>query len=198
MQSLKSQFGHPRGVLGWIIGLVMAAENRERIHWVMQQLDIHPTDRVLEIGFGPGVAIQQAAAQAAQGYVAGVDLSPIMIRQARTRNFRAVQAGRVDLRRGSVMDLPFEADFFDLAFTINSLHHWPDGEAGLAEMRRVLKPGGTVAIIEQPPSKITEEVLIRERGEVILEAMSQVGFHEVRPVYASLKRGMVVCALGTA
>lgn len=54
------QFGHPRGPLGHLAGWIMGARasNRERSRWAVSLLDIEPTDRVLEIGFGPGLAIE--------------------------------------------------------------------------------------------------------------------------------------------
>jgi hypothetical protein len=55
---IHSQFGHPAGVLGGLAGVVMASRgsNRQRNAWTVRQLDIQPTDRVLEIGFGPRLA----------------------------------------------------------------------------------------------------------------------------------------------
>src|SRR2546428_12402568 len=65
-----------------------------------------------------------------------------MVEQARARNVKALESGRVDLRHGSVVSLPFEDRIFDKALAINSLQVWPDAVAGLREMRRVTKRGG--------------------------------------------------------
>src|SRR5262245_47145454 len=129
MSFLVSQFGHPSGLLGRLVGTIMAYENRERNQWAVALLDIQPTDHVLEVGFGPGLAIQEAARLAAKGVVAGVDASEIMLGQARRRNAAAVRAGRVDLRLGSAEALPFPDGAFDKAFVVNSVHHWPDRAA---------------------------------------------------------------------
>src|SRR5207245_9979502 len=69
-----------------------------------------------------------------------------MVEQARARNVKALESGRVDLRHGSVVSLPFEDRIFDKALAINSLQVWPDAVAGLREMRRVLKTGGRIAL----------------------------------------------------
>src|SRR5690606_3648674 len=78
--ALMRQFGHPRGMLGRLAGLVMATRrsNRQRIKWTVEQLDVQPTDQVLEIGFGPGIGIADAARRASQGRVVGVDVSAVM------------------------------------------------------------------------------------------------------------------------
>ena len=77
-------FGRPSGVLGRLGGMILARTNRRYAAWVVDLLDVRQPDRVLEIGFGPGVAIQMLAARAA--YVAGVDPSPEMLRQATRRS----------------------------------------------------------------------------------------------------------------
>jgi ubiquinone/menaquinone biosynthesis C-methylase UbiE len=64
----------------------------------------------------------------------------------RARNAIAIENGRVELWRGSVEDLPFAGDTFDKAMAINSMQIWPGAVAGLREMRRVLKSGGTIAL----------------------------------------------------
>ncbi|MDQ6704227.1 MAG: class I SAM-dependent methyltransferase [Pseudomonadota bacterium] len=124
----------------------MARTNRTCAAWVIDLLDVQPSDKMLEVGFGPGVGIQLLTSAAPAGYVAGVDPSKEMVAQATTRNKKAIESGRVDLRHGSVASLPFADNTFDKALAINSMQVWPDTVAGLREMRRVIKPGGEVAL----------------------------------------------------
>lgn len=143
---LDRMFSRPSGLLGRIGGTLMAWTNDDVAAQIVDVLDPDPTDSVLEVGFGPGVGIERAASVVTDGRVAGVDYSDTMVDRARRRNAGAIDAGRVDLRYGSADALPFEDDAFDKAFSINSLHVWPDQRAGLREIRRVLRPGGTVII----------------------------------------------------
>ncbi len=135
MSSFRDQFVHPTGILGEVVGLILAYENRDRNQWAVLQLDIQPDDRALEIGFGPGLAIQMASQLATDGLVAGVDHSAVMLGQASRRNRRGVAQGRIDLRQGSAAVLPFADNTFDKAFTVNSFHQWSDSTAGLQEVR---------------------------------------------------------------
>ena len=57
MSFIKSQFGHPSGLLGRLVGAIMAYENRERNNWAVRLLNIQSRDYVLEVGFGPGLAL---------------------------------------------------------------------------------------------------------------------------------------------
>jgi SAM-dependent methyltransferase len=111
----------------------------------VRRVEVQSNDKVLEIGFGPGVGIELLAQAAAGGYVFGIDPSKEMLDQAASRNARAIESGHVDLRLGSAEALPFKDNSFDKAMAINSLHMWSDAIAGLREVRRVMKPGGRIA-----------------------------------------------------
>lgn len=197
MKYLVSQFGHPRGWFGRLVGKIMAYENLERNTWAVMHLNVQPRDRVLEIGFGPGVAIELIAGLAVEGFVAGVEVSEIMVRQARKRNALAVQRGQVELLHGTVAALPFEKEAFEKVVAINSLHHWPDPEENLKEARRVLQPHGLIAIVEQPhcAAKNAAEVM-RSTGARLAALLEAAGFSGLRLECKSLQRGACVCALG--
>jgi ubiquinone/menaquinone biosynthesis C-methylase UbiE len=158
---LMRAFGRPQGMLGRLGGLIMARTNAEAGIWVSDLLEVGPTESVLEIGFGPGVIIQHLSKLATAGNVAGVDPSREMVEQARARNRSAIEGGRVELRQGSVENLPFDDGRFHKALAINSMQVWPDAAAGLREIRRVLKPGGRIAVgftpySGQPKTGVTE------------------------------------------
>ena len=195
MNVLDATFGHPRGPLGRVGGVIMARSTRLRNEWMLSLLAIQQDDRVLEVGSGPGALIQALAARAMEGFVAGVDPSPIMLRQAVRRNAQAIREGRVQLRLGSATVLPFEDASFDTALSANSLPFWPDQEAGVKEMWRVLKPGGVVAIILQPRWARTEGE-VKQIGAGLVALLSKVGFQQVRLEFKPMKPIASVCALG--
>jgi ubiquinone/menaquinone biosynthesis C-methylase UbiE len=147
MQSvLMRAFGRPQGILGRLGGAIMARMNEPFGNWVLDQLAVQPTDHLLEVGFGPGVIVRNLSRRAPEGHVAGVDASPVMVEQARARCTAAIRSGRVDLCLGSAESLPFADNRFDKALAINSMQVWQEPAAGLREIRRVLKPGGLVAL----------------------------------------------------
>ena len=88
-----------------------------------------------------------------------------MVAQARRRNAQGMQEGLVDLRWGSVEQLPFADGQFDRALAANSLHHWPNPITNLWEVQRVLKPGGRLVIAQQPvwAAKDADDLPVRRR-----------------------------------
>ncbi|MGH8608543.1 MAG: class I SAM-dependent methyltransferase [Gammaproteobacteria bacterium] len=158
---LMRAFGRPKGSLGRLGGIIMARMNRKVAAWAIDLLGVHPSDKVLEVGFGPGVGIQLLAKSVSSGRVVGVDYSKEMVEQASVRNAKAIEDGRVDLREGSVERLPFEDETFNSALAINSMQVWPDAVAGLREIRRVMRPGGRIVLAftrhsGQPKSGLTD------------------------------------------
>jgi SAM-dependent methyltransferase len=195
----RRQFGRPTGLAGALAGWVMAhrSSNRRRNAWVVSLLDVQPRDRVLEIGFGPGVAIQLLSRSVPEGLVCGIDHSPVMLRQARRRNAAAVRAGRVDLRLASVDTPPAFGEPFDKIVAVNAIGFWRDPVTRLTELRRLLRPGGRIAIAVQPRTPHATDETSAKRGAEIAAQLSEAGFSQVRLETLALKPA-VVCAIATS
>jgi SAM-dependent methyltransferase len=120
-EAIVRQFGRPTGFVGRLVGLVMATRpsNLERNRRTIDLLQIQPDDRVLEIGYGPGLAIQWAAERAVRGKVVGVDHSELMRRQATRRNACAIQTGHVELHTAPLDAMPVFDGRFDKVFAVN-------------------------------------------------------------------------------
>jgi len=137
----------PSGWFGKMLFGHMAARGHKPLtRWAIRLMGIQPGDHILDVGCGGGMAIQLIAEIAAEGFVAGIDYSEEMVEQARKRNAAAVQAGRVEIKHGNVAALPYDDESFDKVITVESFYFWPDPVASLREVRRVLKPGGLLAL----------------------------------------------------
>ncbi len=95
--------------------------------------------RALDVGCGPGALTERLVAVLGPGQVAAVDPSPPFVAAVRER------CPGVEVRQGSADPLPYADDSFDLAVAQLVLPFMPDPRAGLAELVRVTRPGGTVA-----------------------------------------------------
>lgn len=192
------QAHHPRGAAGRVNGWMFAhrPSNRQRNRWVVSLLDVRPTDRVLEIGFGPGVAVA-ALVRAGAGHVYGIDHSGVMLRQASRRNAAAIRAGRVTLIKASVDQIPSALDGpFGAILAVNALAFWPAPAERLAELRARLAPGGRIAIASQPrcPGATADTSLGAARA--IEDLLRAAGFTQLSAHSLPL-RPPVACVLAT-
>ncbi len=195
-RTIREQFGNPTGPVGWLVGQVMAFKNAARSEWVLSLLSLESAEDILEVGFGSGVDVRRVALRARGARVAGVDRSSEMLRQARRRNAAEITGGRVDLRLGSTETLPFPDGGFDRAFSINSVQFWGDRHRCLRELRRVLRPGGIIAVAIQPRNKgatAADSAVWRSRLQSDLTA---AGFTEVRGMLSDARPVPVACVLG--
>ncbi|WP_446222148.1 class I SAM-dependent methyltransferase [Nocardia sp. IBHARD005] len=162
----------------------------------MSLLDVQPTDRVLEIGFGPGVAIAEFAGRATQGHVFGIDHSQAMVRHATRRNAAAVRIGRVHLTHASVEQLPSFDDPLDAILAVNSVGFWPDPVERLRELRRMLRPAGRIALVSQPRCPGATRDTTARAGQELQDLLTQAGFLHTRVETLDLDPP-VACVLAT-
>jgi len=148
--SLKHRLGRqlqcPHGVAGNWLGHIMTVVNERANEVTVARLGVRPADSVLELGFGPGRAIARLAALAPRGRVCGIDLSPVMLRQARRRNAAAILSGRVELTQGRFEALPFSDASFDRIVGVNVVYFWSRDGAVMREIDRVSRPGARIAL----------------------------------------------------
>ena len=105
--------------------------------------------RVLEVGSGPGHLSIGLAEQGLE--VTGLDLDPAMVERAEANAIRAGDARRPFFVGGDVAALPFPDASFDIVVSTFSVHHWADPATGLAEIGRVLRPGGRALVWDFKP-----------------------------------------------
>ena len=148
--SFWSGIGHqlkcPSGRAGRLTGKIMTVVNRAPNRLAIEALGIEQADTVLELGFGPGSAIEAAAVAACQGLVLGIDSSPEMLAQATRRNRRTIEEGRVQLRLGRFDALPWVSESISKILAVNVVYFFSKSADEIRETRRVLKPGGLMAI----------------------------------------------------
>jgi arsenite methyltransferase len=105
-------------------------------------------EQVLDVGVGPGfLAAEMAAEVGPDGRVCGIDTSAAMLEVAARRN-PGVRAATLELELGGVERIPYADESFDAVVTTQVLEYVPDIAGALAEMRRVLRPGGRLLVLD--------------------------------------------------
>lgn len=154
----------------------MLRQHAPETGWSLALLRLRPADRVLEIGFGAGRALALALAQAPQGHVTGIDLSPTMLRVAARRNRVALKRGRLALVRGNIAALPLAGPRFDKLLSIHTFYFWPEPQQTCAQLAGLLAPGGrlvcTFASARKLPSGAWHRWEVQRTAEALVAALN--------------------------
>lgn len=142
--AIGRQLACPEGWAGRLIGPAMTLANRRPTRAALAALAVRPGERALDLGCGAGEAVALMARAGA--HVTGVDRAPAMIDQAARRNARAIAAGQVVLHRAAFDALPLPDAGLDAILAANVAYFWHDAAPVVAEMHRVLRPGGRLAV----------------------------------------------------
>jgi ubiquinone/menaquinone biosynthesis C-methylase UbiE len=172
--------------------------------WGLTHVQIQENFWILDVGCGGGRTIEKLAALAPRGMVCGVDYAKGSVAASRAKNAELIQAGRVEVKEGSISALPYPENKFDLVTAVETQYYWPDLVKDMQEVLRVLKPGGTLIVIlesykrglrnklEQPAMKLlgTSNLSADEQRELFLKA----GYSDVQ-IFEELKKGWI-CGTG--
>ena len=203
--ALARQCRKPTWWPGRLFARLMNASHFGVTAWGLKHITFEPDFPVLDVGCGRGRTIQQLLALAPEGKVYGVDYADASVAVATKINAPAIAAGCVDIRRGSVSNLPFAPQTFDVVTAVETHYYWPNLKADLEEVRRVLKPAGRVAIIAESyrgeRSAVADRFAMRLLGSRLLTtdehraALIAAGYADVE-VFEESRRGWI-CAVGT-
>ena len=127
----------------------MNASHSKLTDWGLGQISIENHHTILDVGCGGGRTVSKLAAVATQGKVYGVDYSGEGVAATKRMNAQWINLGRVEVRHGSVSQLPFPDAMFDLVTGVETHFWWPNLPGDMREVFRVLKPGGTLVIIAE-------------------------------------------------
>ena len=147
----------PSGLLGRLIGILMNLGHGDVYGWGLAYLSIEPHSTVLDIGCGGGGAVKLLATKVSKGKAYGIDHSLDMVNLSRKVNRRFIEGGCVEIDHGSVSCLPYSDDMFDLVTAFETIEFWPNLSKDLKEVKRVLKPGGELLVMNRHCRKEGEE-----------------------------------------
>lgn len=148
---------------------------------VLEALSLKQGERALDIGIGPGLlAYDMAATVGDKGLVAGIDLSDPMIEMtaARCADFQ-----HVEFKNADATQLPFDDASFNAAVSTQVYEYVADMDKALADVCRVLKPGGRLVILDTAWDSVTLNVADRDLNERIFKAWEEHLVHPNLPVY---------------
>ncbi len=188
--------GEFEGVLGLLGGLAMSVGRGRSARLMVDLAGVGTGDRLVDVGCGPGRFLREAAERGAEAV--GVEPSGQMRRVAGWRTPASLR-DRVRVVEGTAERLPLEEGTATVVWAVASFHHWADPEAGLAEARRVLRPGGRLLIVERlarPRGWFRSHAMSWEQGQELVAQAEGAGFADVTASGHALGRVQVLAVQG--
>ena len=143
-RSIGEQLRHPSGLSGRIVGSLMGFANAKPNALAIAALDLREGESVIELGCGPGHALQALLRLPRLKQAIGLDWSETMLAQAARRNRVALKVDRLKLARSDLAKLPFADESADAMLAVNVIYFM--SEPSVSEARRVLRPGGRLVV----------------------------------------------------
>ena len=143
------QCSKPTGWLGRFTLWRMNSSHSKLTDWGLAHISIEKHFTILDVGCGGGRTVSKLAAIATQGKVYGLDYSEESVAATKKLNAPSIGAGRVEVRLGSVSNLPLSDGMFDLVTAVETHFWWLNLPADMSEIFRVLKPGGKLILIAE-------------------------------------------------
>lgn len=177
----------PEGELGRELLNRMNKSHETLAQWGVSHLNIEKDVTILDIGCGGGVNVERFLKMTNEN-VYGLDYSEISVEESTNLNKLAIEEGRCEIIQGSVSELPFEDNKFDIVTGFETVYFWPDFVNDLKEVHRTLKDDGIIFIcnesipneIDQRQKELVELLDMKIYSEETMDmALRKAGFSDV-------------------
>lgn len=185
-EEIIKQFGKPTGNFGRFVGWLMSFKNNSRVKWTFEKLQLRTGDTLLEIGYGPGITLRKVADNLTSGFIAGIDHSEIMFKQASGRNRNHIENAKAKLECGTIWDLKYPEKYFDIIYGSNVHFFWKNPVDEFKKLVSLLKPNGRLVMVFQPRWTKTEEE-VRQVAEKTKMQYEDVGLKNIEIDFKKMK-----------
>lgn len=180
---IGEQFGNPHGFIGKICCIMMNVINRPMYRKTVSLLDVKPDERILDIGYGNGYLLEHIYRKT-KADLYGIDISEDMMKQAKRRNRKPLNDGKLFLEIGDCCNLKYADNYFSAVTSINTVYFWTDTLKGLSEIHRTLKKDASfynVVYTKEWLDKLsyTEKGFKKFEPEQLIELGRKAGFEKI-------------------
>jgi len=183
-RKIGMQFKKPTGFPGRIVSVLMSKGNRPAYERMIKDLTIHSNDKILEIGFGPGLGIHLISKRFETSDIYGIDFSELMFRRASKRYEQLIKNNRVHLLFGDFVETKISVSGFDKIFCINVVYFWDNLQKPFEKIKSLLKDDGIFYFYMESKDDLSkvkftiDDIFNKYSIEQVTEALKSVGFKE--------------------
>src|SRR5215216_4865550 len=180
---VASQFKKPTGLFGIFTSNMMVKNNQKNYDKLIKDLDLQPHNKLLEIGYGPGVGVQMIAKLCPTCTIHGIDFSKLMYKRASKYNKQYIDTGRAQLLYGDFLKASLDNNY-DKVFCLNVVYFWNDLTSPFEKVLSLLKKGGAFHIYMANENTLVEKrapdsVFNKYSIEQVRDALKAAGFDYV-------------------
>lgn len=182
---ISRQLRRPTGVFGRaVMTRLLNRGNTPMIEATLERLDLRPDTPYLDVGFGGGLAIRRAAERVSAAPLYGTDYSADVVVAGQRRLRDLIAAGRLTLLQADAADMPLRDGLVQRISTTNTVYFLPDLDRAMAELHRLLGPGGELVIGYTGADKMTRYGAVTRgftliRAEALEASLAAAGFVDV-------------------
>lgn len=175
---LIKQSQKPSGLIGRVITKIWSFYFKKLSLWAIKQTTISDNYRILEIGYGGGSTIKNLLALNKNLEIHGIDISKESYRTAQRVHSDSIRKGSVQLKIGNVENMPYQNNYFDRIFAIQTHIFWKDIKKSFQEVYRVLSSNSTL-IIASEKEKIHYHMTDYLTSHEFSQLLTSIGFSKI-------------------
>lgn len=185
-RKLSLQFRRPDGFLGKIISGLMKKGNRPVYENLIEYMEIKQGEKMLEIGYGPGLGIDLILTGFPSVSINGVDFSELMYKEASERNKKLIEGGRVKLQYGDFLEAAVDGKDFDRVYFTNVIYFWNDIQKPFEKIYSLLKKGGSVNFYMAGKDYLEKQMITNQETfnkysiEQVKDTLTAAGFINIK------------------
>jgi len=166
------------GAVGRVITKIWSSYFKDLSLWVIRQTAISDNSRILEVGYGGGSTIKNLIALGKNLEIHGIDISKESYQTTKRINRESVQNGSVQLKIGSVEALPYQNQYFDVVFAIQTHLFWKDLKKGFQEIYRVMS-SHSILVVASEKDKINYHMTMYQTSHELSKLLKSIGFSKI-------------------
>ena len=175
---LIKQSQKPSGLIGRVITKIWSFYFKKLSLWAIKQTTISDNYRILEIGYGGGSTIKNLLALNKNLEIHGIDISKESHRSAQRVHSDSIRKGSVQLKIGNVENMPYQNNYFDRIFAIQTHIFWKDIKKSFQEVYRVMSSNSTL-IIASEKEKIHYHMTDYRTSHEFSQLLTSIGFSKI-------------------
>ncbi|WP_409301141.1 class I SAM-dependent methyltransferase [Peribacillus sp. SCS-155] len=196
LEIFAKQFWKPDGVLGRLTGKKLLHTNKKVNRWTIDQLEVKPGDKILEIGYIGSFAASQLLKENSSIQIHGIEPAHTDGKIDDRQNQQTIPDYNFRIYKGDIFSLEVALNHYDKVMSIDNYLFWHQKRKSLVRLHHLMKEKGKIAIAVHPSEKDASNKKIFSHALQIEQDLFYAGFREIAVAFKKIKTEITVCVTG--